>query len=305
MKIHNSLKKKRDVNIPYKMRYDYDGVFNDFYEVFKDKRHINLDFFFYRLNGLKIIPISEDSDFINKGTYAEYKIHDNKIKINMKMFKSSIMHEILHLSSSVKGKNCVYSGFLQYDKKTKVLIGMGLNEAYTNYLDKKYFGNYGEDKQEDLRYTYPITTSIISILEDFVGQEKMEEWYFKADLKSLIDYLCQYRDLDECEAFVMALDNLFYLVDNGVIKHPKLASDSYKYIVNFLGRCYMDLYIEEYYKGNYDRNELMDRLRMTYGLMRKHLTFSKLKIPFSKKISKESFQAYVLYEKNKVLKKCA
>lgn len=305
MKIYKAPKKKDDVEIIKNMRYDYDGVFDDFYQAFKDKEHINFDFFFNRLNKLKIKAVNSDRDFVNKHAFAEYGIINNVMKVKPGMFKSSIMHEIFHLASSCLVNNIAYTGFQQYNLKTDEVIGMGLNEAYTNLLDRRYFGDYTETKREDLRYTYMVTTSLISILENFVGEEEMESWYFKADLKSLIDYLENYMSKDECLAFVMAMDNLFLLVDNGAIKHPKMAADSYKYIINFLGRCYMNLYIEEYYKGAYDKEELKERLKMVYELMRKRLTFSYFRIPFTKKISKDNFRAYMYYEKNKVLKKCA
>lgn len=305
MKIYKAPRKKGGIEINKNMRYDYDGVFNDFYQVFKDKDHINLDFFFNRLYKLNIKAVNRESDFVNKHAFAEYDIINNKMKVNPKLFKSSIMHEIFHLASSCLVNNIAYTGFQQYNLKTDEVVGMGINEAYTNLLDRRYFGDYTETKKNDLRYTYMVTTSLISILENFVGEEAMEAWYFKGELKSLISYLENYMSREECLAFVMAMDNLFLLVDNGAIKHPKMAADSYKYIVNFLGRCYMNLYIEEYYNKAYDKEELKERLKMVNELMRKRLTFSCFRIPFTKKISKKEFRAYMYYEKNKVLKKCA
>ena len=303
--IYAKVKKKDDKKIAYEISQDYEGVFNDFYNKLKDNENINWDFFFYRLNKLKIMPTNNPKDFFNQGALAEYGIRFNQMRIMIKQFKSAIMHEVFHLASSVITKNCVYSGFQQVNRKSGEMIGIGLNEGYTNLLDKRYFGDYVEEKRKDLEYTYRVSTSIASLLENFVGQENMEQWYFSADLKSLVNYLSNYVSRDECITFLMAMDNVFGLVDRGKIKSPLRAAKNYQYIINFLGRCYMNLYIGEYYQGLYGKQELKERLEAVRELMEQRLEFTKLRVPLTKKISRDDFYAYVLYEKNKVLKKCA
>lgn len=305
MNIYQRARKKLNKEIPYEIHQDYEGVFQDFYNTLKFKGHINWDFFFYRLKDLEIISASSNAQFYNRGALAEYNLLYNKMRLKIGEFKSAIMHEIFHLASSVITKNCIYSGFQQIDRKSRKIIGIGLNEGYTNLLDRRYFANYDEQKKENLRYTYMVTTSVASLLENFVGTENMEEWYFNADLSSLIDYLSEYVSRDECLCFLQAIDNLFYLVDNGAILHPIKAAQNYRYVINFLGKCYLNLYIGEYYQGFYGKEELKKRLALVYELMEKRLKFSKLKVPFTKKISKADFHAYVQCEKNKVLKKCA
>lgn len=303
--IYSRAKKKKGKEIPYEIKLDYEGIFTDFHNTLKNNENINWDFFFYRLNKLRIIPTNKNEEFIIRGALAEYSICDNVIRFKKENFKSAIMHEIFHMASSVVTKKCFYSGFLQVDRLLNMAIGQGLNEGYTMLLDSRYFGNYGPEKKEDLRYAYLATKSIATLLENFVGQGNMEKWYFQADLKSLVSYLSEYMPYDECITFLLAIDNVFYLVDNGMIKHPIMAARNYQYVINFLGRCYMNLYIGEYYQGIYGKDELKQRLVAVYELMERRLVFSKFKIPFTKKISKEDFRAYVKYEKNKVLKKCA
>lgn len=305
MIVYFRTKKKEGKEIKYEIRRDYDGVFSGFYNTLNLQKHINWDFFFYHLKNLEIIPMNSDDNFNNRGALAEYYLLHNKLRMKMKDFKSVIMHEILHLASSVVTKKCIYSGFQQVDRKSGSIIGIGLNEGYTNLLDKRYFGDYEEKKKDDLRYTYTVTTSIASLIENFVGKENMEQWYFSADLRSLVDYLSEYISRDECITFLVAIDNVYDLVDKGAIKHPVKAAQNYQYIVNFLGRCYMNLYIREYYSGVYGKEELKERLKLVYELMEKRLKFSIMKIPFTKKISRGDFHAYVKYEKNRVLKKCA
>ena len=67
----------------------------------------------------------------------------------------------------------------------------------------------------------------------------------------------------------------------------------------------MNFYIGEYYQGLYGKQELKERLEAVRELMEQRLEFTKLRVPLTKKISRDDFHAYVLYEKNKVLKKCA
>ena len=305
IEIYPRVKKKETAIIAYEINQDYDGVFNDFYNKLRNKEHINWDFFFYRLNKLKIIPTDNQEDFLNKGALAEYGLRFNQMRIMTKQFKSAVMHEIFHLASSVVSKNCIYSGFQQWNRKSGIIIGIGLNEGYTNLLDKRYFGDYVPEKSKDLEYTYMISTSIAALLENFVGQENMERWYFTADLDSLVDYLSKYISRDECVTFLLAMDNVFKLVDKGKVQSPWKAAKNYQYIINFLGRCYMNLYLDEYYQGAYGKKELKERLEVVRELMERRLEFTKLRFPLTKKISKEDFRAYVIYEKNKVLQKCA
>ncbi|MDE6141615.1 MAG: hypothetical protein K2G03_03335 [Bacilli bacterium] len=305
IKIYPSVKKKEGKEILYEIRRDYGGVFRDFYDTLKAYEHINWDFFFYKLNDIDIVLVDEGKKFSNKGALAKYALLSNKMYIKAKSFKSAIMHEVLHLSSCVVTKKCLYLGFLQVDRESGSIIGIGLNEGYTNLLDKRYFPDYDEDKGKDLRYTYMVTTSIANLLEHFVGKESMEKWYFSADLNSLINYLSDYVPREECICFLLAIDNVFNFLDNGCVKHPLRAAWSYRYIINFMGRCYMNLYIEEYYNKFYGKEELKERLLAVYELMENRLKFTKLKIPLTKKISKEDFHAYVKYEKNNVLKKCS
>lgn len=303
--IYPKVKKKENREVIYEITQDYDGVFNDFYNKLKDKKHINWDIFFYRLNKLKIIPINNQEELANRRALAEYGIKFNQLRIMVERFKSAIMHEVFHLASSVVTKKCIYSGFQQLDRTNGTLIGIGLNEGYTNLLDKRYFGDYVPEKSDDLKYTYIITTTIASLLEKFVGQENMETWYFTADLESLVNYLSNYVSRDDCIAFLMAMDNVLMLADRGKLRSPFLAAKNYEYIINFLGRCYINLFVSEYYQGAYDKQELSKRLEAIYELMGTRLKFTKLKFPLTKKISRDDFRAYVLYEKNKVLKKCA
>lgn len=55
-------------------------------------------------------------------------------------FKRIISHELLHLSSST---HLAFSGFSQevITKKGTTIIGNGINEGYTEYLNKTYFNN--------------------------------------------------------------------------------------------------------------------------------------------------------------------
>lgn len=305
MKIYKRINKKYKKEDEAKIINDYQGVFNDFYLVFKDKENIDLKLFFKRLKSLRIRVIKDNQNFFNKDALAEYNIFSNVMRVKKEEFKDAIMHEILHMSSSLITSKCAYMGFQQIDLKAGTTIGIGFNEAYTNILDMRYFGNYTEEKKNTLKNTYKITSLVVGILENFVGQELMEKWYFSADLNSFIEYMSNYMSRKEILLFLMALDNLFLSVDKGTVLHPRISAKNYEYVINFLGKCYMNLYIKEYYMGAYDKEELKERLKIIYEMMGKRLTFSKWHIPITKKISKKDFRAYVLYEKYKVLKRCA
>lgn len=46
VEIYPIIKKKAGCIINYEISHDFDGVFNDFYNILKQQKHINWDFYF-------------------------------------------------------------------------------------------------------------------------------------------------------------------------------------------------------------------------------------------------------------------
>lgn len=109
---------------------------------------------------------------------------DNSLTYSL---KSSIGHELLHLSSAFYNPKTKEShvGFKQ--SKGMVYIGRGLNEGYTELLASRIFNN---DSSPD---TYFKEVRIAKLFEFFFENPKdMEKYYFKHNLPGFILYMEKY-----------------------------------------------------------------------------------------------------------------
>lgn len=109
-------------------------------------------------------------------------------------------HELIHLSTLLKS-SCGFS--IIRDQKS---IAEGLNEGYTQLLAKRYFN-------ECVNKAYPIETFFSSILEKIIGKDKMETYFFKASLLSLIDEMEKYENNENIMKFIHNMD---YFIENSL-----------------------------------------------------------------------------------------
>lgn len=113
-------------------------------------------------------------------------------------------HELLHMSSTIKKNNKRCSGFNHYYNVPyfNFSIGSAINEGYTDLLNKRIFNyeNYGG--------IYEIFMTISSMVEYIVGQDKMTNLYFKADLKGLVAEISKYNSEREVKEFIVNFDML-------------------------------------------------------------------------------------------------
>lgn len=92
-------------------------------------------------------------------------------------------HELLHLSSAnLKNDFGIYS--------------KGLDEGYTSLLAERYFGEKTSDD-------YIFFKNIMLILERIVGGNRMEKFYFNADVLGLINELKKYTTMEEIDGFFL------------------------------------------------------------------------------------------------------
>ncbi len=289
--------------VPYVIGKDEYHVLNDFFQtLMKNKNIDNLDLFFYNVSTLEMKP-STIKDMSSPTTLAEYSVIFNYIRFIKDVFKIAISHELLHLASSLNTDECQFSGFSQFQKVGNILIGIGLNEGYTWILDNRYFNDYVEGKDEYLKDTYMVIRNIAGMLEDLVGRENMEKWYFNADLKSLVEYLCQFMDYDEVICFILALDNIFVYCDEGKILKPRIAMENYRYAVEFIGRCYINIFSQQLIANELSQEKYDELMGYVFKLMSQEIKFKKFSIFKSRKMSPRKFNKIVAYEQQKVLKK--
>lgn len=126
--------------------------------------------------------------------HGDYNLIENVIRGNK---EDVITHELFHLSSNPYDETDDHCGFSY--TIDDYLIGVGLNEGYTELLNRRYF-----DSRIETSYGNQIITS--EYLEKIVGQKNMEKLYLNANLHGLIKELKKYYSLQEIERFIIAVD---------------------------------------------------------------------------------------------------
>lgn len=142
-----------------------------------------------------------------------------------KELKKIIFHELLHLSSST---DLVFSGFSQeiLTKKGPVQIGDGLNEGYTEHLNRTYFSDCVNN------YSYHDQVQFAALIEEIVGKDFMLDCYFNKGLAPLLKRLGE-KISDNGKAIDVILDLDGLLGKNNVLlnknKYSSVRSDLVSY----------------------------------------------------------------------------
>lgn len=100
-------------------------------------------------------------------------------------------------------------------------IGEGINQGYTSLLTERYFGN-----GENISNFHQYEKSVAEKLEIIIGQEKMENLYFTANLYGLIGELAKYEREEEILNFIQKVDFI-----NEYLNSKKLISAFKKEII--------------------------------------------------------------------------
>lgn len=160
---------------------DYTNLYNNINELkVKDK-----------LVGLKFKDVGGYYDPLNNKLVYNIKVRDSLRRI-------VIYHELLHVASTYKKDKTFYSGFSQI--KDTTTVGIGINEGYTQLLTDKLI------KTISLLQPYETESRIAGEIERIVGQDKMQELYFRADLPGLIAELSKYATRNEVIKFINEVD---------------------------------------------------------------------------------------------------
>lgn len=151
------------------------------------------------------MPLSK-AKFLNEKekniTYAGGMVAYHKDYISYYALLKSIYHELMHSSSSKMEGKTYLSGLSI--RGGNVEYGVGINEAYTQYLTERYF-------KDKCNKAYRVETSIIKPLEVIVGRDDLEKCYFNADLKTVLNKLGKYSTEKEINSFVENFDELLKL----------------------------------------------------------------------------------------------
>lgn len=205
----------------------------------------DLELFNKNISNLKINSsyFLKEKIFHNNFVVGEYLPFQNMIKINKYRFKGTIDHELLHVASTYCTEDDkVYSGFsLQsLDNSIGSSSGVALTEGYTEILRKRYF-----KKDADNENSYDLEICFALLIEFILGREKMEKYYFNADVEGFILGLSEYNNLNDVENFLKAVDDFTFC------KNYQQANDALKFTYRFI----IDCYLNKEFKNNEDYND--------------------------------------------------
>ena len=207
-------KEKNQINIDFRLPVDSKNPdFSELNEYVENFRRIFKESFtkeqyekmIYSLNSLKIKEFTEKYDgdlFISLGSYDS---HNNTITImnyedlGVDLNKEEILiHELLHMASTNYSIDGARTGL-----DLAGILGVKLNEGYTEYLTRKYF-------TRGYKYTESTENSIIFAkgIENIIGSEKMESYYFNSDINSLIKDLSEYISIEDTIKLLYLIDRV-------------------------------------------------------------------------------------------------
>lgn len=242
--------------------------------VIKNINPSNLTNFYNNINNLTITTANYDllKKLFGKNLSATYNTKTNKIKLNSNgQENESIFHELFHMSSAVFKNNSLYAGFKQKIFNSKFEIGTGINEGYTQLLTERYFSD-----KPNTKYSYPYEKDIALQLEKIIGEDKMQKFYFNANLLGLINELEKFASRQDVFDFIANMDfickqsnKLLYLP-----KHKDLIVSKLSQITNFLFNVYKNKLIDFYNKGFISKKEMIVSLQ-TFAVYLKNLYYIK------------------------------
>ncbi len=224
-------------------------------KITKNIQEDNLKNFYNNINELNIVIKPTYS--IN-GTRAYYKPENNTIYLSRSAYEredlETIIHELLHMASTICKNGMVYCGFSQKKKNSRKVIGASLTEGYTQLLTQRIY-KYSSG------YRYSTEVEIAKCLETIIGRERMENLYFNANLKGLIEELAKYNSEQEALKFIKRVDFITKYDtnnENKTRKEESLLIEAYKDIYTFLLKTYVTQQKELYDKDAL--YEVIDRI---------------------------------------------
>ena len=200
--------------------------------------YINLDIFDKNLKTLNIYynNYALYNRVSNKKVKGSYDSINNNLYIDKDESLRIFYHELLHVASAnIDNENEIYKIGFRYANIDEVIhIGKYFNEGYTEVLADRYFG---------LRTSpaYAKEKVFASMIEDVVGQETMESFYFNADLLSLFEELEKYSSEDKIVRFFKNIE-LMHMFNN------KREPANYAQLARMFGECQtfcLECYLEK------------------------------------------------------------
>lgn len=162
-----------------------------------------------------------------------YNFKNNTLYLNKNTSEFTLLNDFIIIASVIydKDSGIIFSGFSQ--KKNSKTIGCGLNYGYQQYLLEKYFGYFNKESNIFVKV-------YARAIADLVSEEKMANFYFKADLHGLFNELLKYDSEDSILSLFSSLDYIssnYKIIDKEQLKIEK--KNCFNIIMNCVARKYI------------------------------------------------------------------
>lgn len=141
-----------------------------------------------------------------------YFTGDNSIRIfsshtdpNNENVNGTKTHELIHLATTRIQGDMTLCGFER--TRNRINFARGLNEAYTEIINRRYFAKRGAGGYQELQ---PIAQQI----ENLVGRKKMEQFFFSNDLDGLVDTMTKYTSREDAVKLIQKMDYIYKCYGN-------------------------------------------------------------------------------------------
>ena len=217
------------------------------YTLVNNFNNLDLGNFYSNLDSLKIIKSTDEIyGKLNYYTNSYYNCEKNIINIKKNKIDDMVLyHELFHMASNITINNNVRDGF--YINQGDINIGFGINEGYTEYLTRKYFGD-----NHTCAYEFEVT--IAKNIEDVIDNNKMISFYLRGELESLINELSKYAYINDVMRFINNVDYVYHHLydEERESKIINIVSKINIFLVKIKIKKYLDIYDLDYLKENKD-----------------------------------------------------
>lgn len=199
------------------------------------------------------------------GESAMYDLYNNNIILHDSDYINYIWHELLHMSSTARCGEVIYSGVSAVDM-SGYKVGYGLNEGLTVFIDLMLFK--GITKEHDSKSdAYKIEKNLCGMLYDILGKHLLD-FYFLADFYGLYNLLVSFNGEKRTNKFYNAFDTICYecyYSDNSEDVQIKKVVLAYKYAYFYLVEFLINKIRFNYENGVIDKETYKDILNKCDG----------------------------------------
>lgn len=188
-------------------------IIERFYNVLETQlSHCDTSSFFRNIQSLTITEKPKTlrerlEEILSLKASGYYFYENNSIRIfsshtdqNDEYVNGTKTHELIHMATTRKDGDMTLCGFER--TRNRISFATGLNEAYTEIINRRYFANRGAGSYQELQ---PIAEEI----EHLVGRKKMEQFFFSNDLNGLVDAMTKYTSREDALKLIQKMDYIY------------------------------------------------------------------------------------------------